>query len=139
MKKLGRVFFGVVCISFLFGCNDIQWVRSDNPIIEWDASTTTIKGEPIPAGYELRYKVYIDKTDDKTHDGSELLTHEPIETTRFQLPSLEGHKGKYFIGVQAIGYQVKDGKRIGKTQQSEISWSSSKSKTKKKPFGLKIK
>lgn len=150
MKRFGIMLFGVVCVFFIFGCNEkqraqsdneIQRVRSDSPTVEWDAPTTTVKGEPISSDYVLKYHVYIDRDDDQTHSDAEQLTKEgPIKETRFTLPSSPKlPKGIYFVGIRALAQKTKDGKNIGEPVSSDISWSSSNSKTKEKPFSVEIK
>lgn len=103
--------------------------------------TTTVKGKPISSHYELTYHVYIDRDDDQTHADAEKLTKAgPIKDTRFTLPSSPKlPKGVYFIGVQALVQKTKDGHHIGEPVSSDISWSSSNSKTKEKPFSVEIK
>ena len=86
------------------------------------------------------YNVYIEIDTDNTHDDKILLTKkEPITTTQFQIPPDACPKGQYFVGIQSLAYQVKDGKKSDIPMQSDISWSSSKSNTQKKPFGVVFK
>ncbi len=138
MNTLGKVFIGMVCITLLFSCNRTQWVTSNNVTIKWDATTKLVDDSLIPSDQVLRYNVYIDVDTDKTHDDKILKTEKPIAETSYTIPTIE-HKGHYFIGIQALTYKIKDGEIYGKPKMSKISWSSSKSSTKKGPFGVKIK
>ena len=60
MKTLGKVFFGMVCITLLFACSGIQWVTSNNVTVTWNAPKILENGSPIPPDQVLRYNVYID-------------------------------------------------------------------------------
>ena len=137
MKTLGKVFFGMLCITLLFACNKTEW-KLNNYTVSWDAPTKLADGSPIPPNQVLRYNVYIDTDDDKTHDDKILMTKQPVAETSFTLPTIE-HKGLYYIGIQALTYTVKDGITYDPPKASTISWSSSKSNTKKGAFGVKIK
>lgn len=156
MNTLGKVFFGMVCITLLFSCNRTKWV-TNNATIKWDVPTKLADGSPIPSDQVLRYKAYIDIDDDNNHnDLIDLTEGTYIVETSFTISiaeksytisfdessytkSLDEHKGRYFIGIQTLTYKIKDGEVYGKPNDSEISWSSSKSSTKKAPFGIKIK
>ena len=139
MKTLGKVFFGMVCITLLFSCNRTQWVKSNNVTIKWNAPTKLADDSPIPSDQVLRYNVYLDLNTDKDHSNMKLMTKkEPIAETSYTIPTIE-HKGRYFIGIEALTYKIKDGEIYSKSEMSKISWSSSKSNTKKGPFGVKIK
>ena len=135
MKKSQKVFFTVVCVGLLFACSKTEWVKSKNVTVAWEEPTTLGHGTPISKDLALRYNVYIDRDTDKTHEDAELLTAEPIAETSYTISSIE-HKGKYFIGVQALYCRVKDGELYG---ESSIAWSSNKADTAGRKFGIKIK
>jgi hypothetical protein len=141
MKKSQKVFFAVICIGLIFACSKTdktEWVKSKNVSVAWDAPASFEDGTAISQDVELRYNVYIDRDTDKTHDDKELVTKDPIAETQYTIDSIE-HKGKYFIGIQALAYKVKDGKEYGDPKTSRISWSSNKADTKSGAFGIKIK
>ena len=137
MKTLRKLFFAMVCLTLLFACNETEW-KSNNYTVSWDAPTALADGSSIPKTQVLRYNVYIDIDDDKTHDDKILMTKQPVADTNFTIPTIE-HKGQYYIGIQALTYKVKDGVTYDQPKASAIAWSSSKANTKKGAFGVKIK
>ena len=140
MKKTQKFLFVVVCIVLIFACakmDKTEWIISTNVTVAWDAPTAFMDGTPIPQNIPLRYKVYIDKDTDKTHDDKDLLTEDPISETQYTIDSIE-HKGKYFIGIQALVYKSYDGQEYGEAEISPISWSSNKDDTESGTFGIKI-
>ena len=148
MNRFGILLIGLVCLMFVFGGNEayteqdepeIERVHSTSSTVQWDAPTTLANGKPIPPNYILKYRVFIDRDDDNTHKDKEPLTKEPIAENQFTLPpSLKLPKGNYYIGVQTLAYPKK-GDTLGKPSVSDISWSSSKSKTNEKPFLIEVK
>ena len=140
MKKAQKVFFSVVCAGLLFACSDTEWIKSKNVTVAWDEPTALEDGTPISNDLELRYNVYIDRTTDKKGDDMVRLTEDPIAETSYTISSIE-HKGKYFIGIQALAYRVnKDGEPYGDPiKESTIAWSSNKADTEGRAFGIKIK
>jgi len=138
MKTLFKVFLGIVCITFLFACDKVHWEKSNNVTVAWDSPATNRDNSPIYPKKVMRYNVYIDVDTDNTHDDKILVTEKPIAETQYTIPTIK-HKGKYFIGIQALAYNVKDGEIYGEPAASEISWSNNKSVTKKGTFGVKIK
>jgi hypothetical protein len=138
MKKSQKVFFAVVCAGLLFACSKTEWVKSKNVTVAWDAPTTLEDGTTVTQDLALRYNVYLDRDTDKTHEDAKLLTTEPIAETRYTISSIE-HKGKYFVGIQALAYRVKDGEIYGDPKRSRIAWSSNKADTESRKFGIKIK
>lgn len=134
-----KVVLGMFCICFVFACSkteEVEWVKSNNVTVAWDATTTFEDGTPITPDIELQYNVYIDRDTDNTHEDKELLTREPITDASFTIDTIE-HKGKYYIGAQTLAYRIKDGKRDGDPIKSRISWSSNKSDTESGSFGIR--
>jgi hypothetical protein len=138
MNKTLKVVYAAACIGLVFACSKTEWVKSENVTVAWDAPTSLESGRPISEDIELRYNVYIDRDTDQTHDDKELLTEDPIAETQYTIESIE-HKGKYFIGIQAVAYEVRDGKRYGDPKTSRIIWSSNEADTEGGAFGIKIK
>ena len=63
-KNRKTMFFGVFCICVIFACSkteEIDWVKSNNVTVAWDATTSFEDGTPITPDIELRYNVYIDR------------------------------------------------------------------------------
>ena len=120
MKTLGKLFFAMVCITLLFAC-------CKSYTVSWVAPTKLVDGSTITSNQDLRYNVFIDSVDDKTHGDPCPLTESPIRATSFTLPNIINCPGEhYFIGIQAL--TSKD----GKTHESTIAWSNCA----KRPFEL---
>ena len=138
MKRLGNVFFGVLCMILLLSCSHvpkIPWVEtSDKVKIAWDATTTLINGHPISNPEAVGYFVYIRKDWDKNHDKNELQNKKPITETIYEIHFPE--PGKYIVGVQAALY--KDKSMEGEPIKSDISWSSRETRTNSNPFSVKV-
>ena len=144
MKRLGKVFFGVLCMILLLACShtpEIHWVEtSDRVKIAWDATTTLLNGNAISNPEAVGYFVYISKDLDKNHEKNELqnekpINKNPITKTIYEIKFPE--RGQYIVGVQAALY--KDGSMEGEPEKSNISWSCSETCTNKNPFGVKFK
>ncbi|MDH4204319.1 MAG: hypothetical protein OEV45_02215, partial [Desulfobacteraceae bacterium] len=125
MKRVGKIFWGVLCMILVFAfshASEIHWVTSNKVTVEWDAPTTYVNGVPIKPGYELRYFVYLDEDVDKNHKNKVLMSKEPIASTNYQI--VFNKQGRYFVGVKAALYKVEGGKISGVPEsESEISWS----------------
>jgi len=142
MKKFGIVFFGVLFIIFFFACsnvNRVKWVDKDKVSFTWDPVTTMANGSRIPAGYEIRYLVYIDYSD--THEG--MLVDKYVDDIRVdkETPIAEtgctirfNDKGKFVIGVQSV---LSDEENKIK-ERSGIAWSDNKIYTNNNPFGVRV-
>ena len=133
----------MVCVGLFFSCTTTYEKKSQNVTadqnvtVEWDAPASFSDGTPIPEDMALKYNVYIDKDTDQTHDDKERLNETPISETNYTFV-LSGHKGIYFIGIEAIADRDKDGKLYDEPKKSRIAWSSNEADTKNGSFGIKV-
>jgi hypothetical protein len=152
MKRLGKVFLGMLCIILLFAYSHasdkrtkveaknqkvtFKWSR-----VEKDTNNTDIRKEDG----EVKYVVYVYQTNNKDEkppiqkekiDKTKLREESPtpIKETSCEIPFYDKDKGHYFfLGVQALLYKKasKDGKPI--VESSTISWSCSETCTNNNP------
>ncbi len=141
MERLKKVFFGVLCMIFLFACAHINWINTNEVTIEWEAVTTLADGSNIPENNEVRYLVYIDNQNmhvkemvEKYVDDVKIDAITPIAETSCKIRFKD--KGSFLIGVQSVLYNNE--KKTVK-MRSGISWSDSKIGTKNNLFGVRIK
>ena len=142
MKRLGKVFLGVLCMMLLFAfshASEIHWVRvtsNKKVTFKWDATTTYADGKLI-----LMYVVYVYKQN-KDEDPPKINVDRYKYKDKIEENSCEiGFKdeGRYLLGVKAALYKVEGGKISGVPEsESEISWSSRKTCTNNNPFGVKV-
>ena len=147
MKRLGKVFLGMLCIIFLFAYSHASdkptpVTTKDQVTFMWKAvNTYTPSGKPIGENDgKVRYVVYVYQA--KKIDEKPPIQKENIDKTKLRVVTLtpikeppceirfdetDTDKGHYFfLGVQALLYKKvsKDGKPIGEPiNKSTISWS----------------
>lgn len=146
MKRLGKVFLGVLCMILLFAfshASDNKISAPLEPVItknkvtfKWTAVGTRTRGEPIDKK-KVRYVVYVyqaekinekppeEKDFDRLKTEKKLEVKSPIKET-FCAIEFDPNKhtpGYYFLGVQT---KLED-------EVSVVSWSCSETCTEKKP------
>ncbi|MGD9212813.1 MAG: hypothetical protein PVI90_18660 [Desulfobacteraceae bacterium] len=92
------------------------WVATNQKIVGWDAVTTNIEGDPIPADNSIEYVAYLANaiTDPDKTNPAEIAT---INETQYIVTLTS--EGKYFFGVKAVRKDA-NGEIVG---ESEIAWS----------------
>ncbi len=143
--KFSMIFFlGMMFMTSLFACAPVDWVTSPDVTVSWTAPTTMTDGTKISEDSDIRYELFIDIDQDNTHDDMIPLTDAPIKGTSFTTPKIEKlrkennlEKGHYYLGLRAVLFE--NGKQVHPVSKSKIIWSSSKTDTSHKPFGVKIK
>jgi len=149
MKRLGKVFLGMLCIIFLFAyshasdkkiCDpNIVVVETNNKVtFEWNKVTTYcpdrpgMKGNPVnEQNVEVKYVVYRYKAENKDENPpTEAQFEKYKEQNRIKEypPTNDNWKditftdnGLYLLGVRAIPFNKKNGSEI--KGKSDISWS----------------
>jgi hypothetical protein len=147
MKRLGKVFLGVLCIILLLvasNASEIQWVTSNKVTFKWDATTTYTDGKPIrKKDGKILYLIYVYHHNKRKKELTEKYVSmvrfdekTPIAETRCEISFKD--KGRYFLGVQALLYKVnKNGKISDRPfKTSAISWSSKDTCTNNHPSGV---
>lgn len=159
MKSFVNFIFGMLLMILLFACNPnpnpVNWETHSHVTVTWTPPTHFEDGSPIPSDSELRYELFIDIDEDDTHKDMIKLTKQPIEGTSFTTPKIkkrekkhyyidveppvELKEGHYYLGVRAVLFKNKNGEPIHSQPPGIIAWSSSKTDTNKKPFGMYLK
>lgn len=150
MKRLGIVFWGMLCMILLIAC----FHPSDRPTpvipekpekgvtFEWDAVTSYTNGKRIGENdVKVKYVVYVyraENIDEQPHDDLKIVKYKDcieIEKTSCKIKFDDKDKGlNFFLGVQALLYKgVSKGGNPIIASSSTISWSSSKTLTNNKP------
>jgi hypothetical protein len=139
MKRLGKVFWGVLCMILLFAFSqssagnicapniDIQVVKTEEKVqFEWDATKTYTDEKKV----EVKYVVYRYQAKNKDENPpteaqfeeykkqKRLKEYSPI-TEPSKVITFEGN-GLYLLGVRAKTFNIKNGSEIGR---SSVSWS----------------
>lgn len=98
----------------------LNWHTANQATVAWDAITADIDGDPIPAGFEVRYKVYLVNaaTDPGKANPAEISTAGGILET--QLTFTLAAKGKYYVGVRAYQVDSTTGEEVA---ESAFAWS----------------
>jgi|GEM_PF-1378521 len=154
MKRLGKVFLGMLCMILLFACyHKPTPVITEKPekgvTFEWDAVTNYNNDKPIgKKDGKVKYMVYvyqaenIDEQPPNSNDVNDPKIKElrykdcnEIEKTSCKIRFDDKDKGlNFFLGVQAL-LKNKDGKLIG---NSTISWSCNNNCTNNNPRYVKV-
>jgi len=164
MKRLGTLFFGVLCMILLFAFSHasgetsqpqkgIFWKETDSIKVAWDATTTHVGGSPITENEgKVKYLLYVEEQDTgvkrlvkKWVEGKKdpVSATDPIPETsceiKFEVESGFKVGKKYLLGVQAGLYKFSiDEEIIGKPVFSPISWSCKDNCTSNNPFGVEF-
>ena len=142
MKKFGIIFFELALIILLFACTintqglEHYKVKEHEIHVAWDPP------QNIPKGSEIRYCVYICKSESK--DRTEAVpVGKPIAETSCTVTDTEfPEPGVYFIGVQTValgenGDVVCDPKIQSTENRSNIAWSDKEIYTNYHPFDVR--
>lgn len=111
--------------------SDITWHQLNDATVGWDAVTTFENGSEIPDSDIVKYMVFVaepGKKDEKQNMGE-------TELVEFKV-GVPG-EGKWFVGVMAIRYRLKDGE-ITNLGESVIAWSDKDECTNNNPFGIEF-
>jgi hypothetical protein len=123
-------------MTLIFGliatyANAIEWKATNQVTIAWDATTTLIDGQPIPAGAIIKYDVYISNADtDPDKANPTKLTAEPIDALEYTLTL--NTEGRYIAGVKAVRFDTAG----AQVAESEVNWSDANGAMTPNPFGL---
>jgi len=136
MKRLGKVFWGVLCMILLFAFShasagnicapNIEVVNAKNKVkFSWNEVEARTRGE------EIKYVVYVYKAENKNENPpTEAQFEEYKKKNRLKesSPTIDKYKdisfndnGLYILGVRAIAFNKKNGAEI--KGKSDISWS----------------
>ncbi len=119
-----RIFILLFCLLLSpFLSHAFTWVAANQADVAWDAVTTLMDGEPVPATDTIKYKVYL-------KDESDTIS-EIQETDQVQLTITFPIDGKFLVGVKAVRYRGTEW--LG---ASAISWSDAGGVTAPDPFGI---
>ena len=144
MKRIGKVFWGALCMILLFSfshtsadsiCSpnkELEVVKTEKKVkFEWDAVTTYKNGKPIgKKDGKVKYEVYVYQVENKNKplpDNLKIEEHKYKDCNGIEETSCEikfDKPGYYFLGVRA---------KLKKGQGSDVSWSCSKIRTNKNP------
>jgi hypothetical protein len=123
----------IVILGFMANCqaSDITWHQLNDATVGWDAVTTFENGSQIPDSDIVKYMVFVaepGKKDEKQNMG---------ETELIEFKVGVPGEGKWFVGVMAIRYRLKDGE-ITNLGESVIAWSDLDEFTNSNPFGIEF-
>ena len=113
-------------------CADaIEWKAANQVTIAWDATTTLIDGQPIPAGAIIKYNVYLSNADtDPDKINPIKLNAEPIDALQYVVTL--NTEGKYIAGVKALRFDAAG----AQVSESDTNWSDVNGDMTPNPFGL---
>jgi hypothetical protein len=148
MKRLGKVFWGVLCMILLFAFSHafaenicapgvkLGPVKSNETVkFEWNKSTTDEKDGKVI------YEVYVYNQDEGEEPPNENVDNykygNQTEDTNYEI--VLKSPGIYILGGKALLYKSKDGKPIGwPINKSTISWSCNKNCTNNNPQYVEV-
>ena len=113
-------------------CADaIEWKAANQVTIAWDATTTLIDGQPIPAGAIIKYDIYLSNADtDPGKTNPIKLNAAPIDALQYVVTL--NTEGKYIVGVKALRFDD-TGAMVA---ESNMNWSDVNGVKTPNPFGL---
>jgi len=105
----------MVLIAGMANAQD-NWHTANQTTVAWEASTTLLNGDPVPAGDTVTYKVYLKNynTGDET-----LLTTDGNGISETQYTITFTAEGLYIVGISAV--RLPEGET--ETMESTICWS----------------
>jgi hypothetical protein len=95
----------------------LQWHTANQATVAWDAVTADADGDPIPAGFEVRYKVFLvnSVTDPDKTNPSEISPAGGVTTLEHTFTL--GAKGMYFVGAKAFMVEISSGEEVAESNQ----------------------
>lgn len=110
-----KVLIVLLTILFLsFNAQAIIWSPPNQSTLGWDAVTTLENGDPLPAGSQIVYNIYIKWG---ASGNPVLLTPTPISETQFTITFPSDMEGQVTAGVEAV--RLVNGEE---ESRSVISW-----------------
>lgn len=96
----------------------ITWHTANQSTVAWDAVTTDVDGDPIPAGSHVEYKVYLVNAQT---DPNKANPAEVGQTAETQLIITLNTKGSYYVGVTSLLIDDATNEQLG--DPSAFAWS----------------
>jgi hypothetical protein len=120
----------MLALSIVYA-NAIEWKAANQISIAWDAPTTLIDGQPIPADMVFKYDVYLSNADTDPDKAN------PVKLNAAPTAALEyvitlNAEGRYIPGVKALRFDAAG----AQVSESEINWSDVNGDMTPNPFGL---
>jgi hypothetical protein len=99
----------------------LEWHTANQATVAWDAVTTDVSGNPVPAaGERVTYVVYLANA---ATDPNKTNPAEVGSTQNTTLTFTLGAKGSYFVGLKSV-LEADDGAgNWTKASESEVAWS----------------
>jgi len=129
MKK--SIYVVILSLVIIFSAYALDWQKTNQATVAWDAVTTLEDGTVIPAGDVIKYNVYLAnfKTDPNKENPS-LLTTTPIVDLQYVITL--NTEGRYLVGVSAVRFDS-EGTLL---EESEVNWSDTNGEYTPNPFGI---
>lgn len=122
----------VLAIALLFVCSTVgavEWKKTNQATVAWDAVTTLVDGSAIPAGDVLKYRVYLANAQTDPDKANPALLG---ETDQLEYLITLNTEGRYWVGVQTVRY---DSAGV-ELEVSTINWSDVNGEYTPNPFGI---
>jgi hypothetical protein len=130
MKTLFISIVAVLIVAvFAIDSNAIDWKKTNQATVAWDAVSVLGDGTALPAGDVVKYRVYLanEKTDPDKANPSKLG-----ETDLLQYTITLNTEGRFWVGVQSVRY---DSAGV-ELEVSDINWSDTNGEYTPVPFGI---
>ena len=110
-----------VCNMSLFGLvfaqTSTNWVTANQKVVGWDAVTTNVEGDPIPAEDTVTYTAYLANAITDPNKSNPVEIGENITDPQFTVTL--NVEGKFYFGVKSVR-KSSDGEIVG---ESDVVWS----------------
>jgi hypothetical protein len=107
----------------------VEWKKTNQATVAWDAVTTLADGMPIPAGDVVKYRVYLANHQTDPDKANPALLG---ETDLLDYTITLNTEGRFVVGVQTVRY---DGAGV-ELEVSTINWSDVNGEETPNPFGI---
>ncbi len=106
-------------LVFVMLCG-FTWTTANQATVQWDAITADTDGDPIPTGFEVKYKVFLANraTDPDKTNPAEITGAGGISATQFTITL--NTKGQYIVGVKAYMVESATSEEVA---ESNFAWS----------------
>lgn len=98
----------------------LEWHTANQATVAWDAVSADQDGDPIPAGFEVKYKVFLvnSATDPNKTNPAEITPAGGISELQFTITL--NTKGSYYVGAKAYLVDSATGEEVS---ESKFAWS----------------
>lgn len=105
----------MLCVA---SANAVDWKKTNQFTVQWDAVTTLSDGSALPSGSSIKYEIFLANADtDANKTNPSLITATPISGLSYTLTL--NTEGRFLVGVRTLRFDSNN----ERAAESDIGWS----------------